>query len=53
MFPTQQQPLTDARVAVAPELVAVFAFAAEGPRQVVADGVGAADLGVLSALVDV
>lgn len=48
-----QPPPTNACLAVTAKLIPVFAFTAEGPRQVVADGVGAADLRVLSALIDV
>lgn len=48
-----QPPPTNAGLAVSAKLIPVFTFTAEGPWQVVADGVGAAALGVLPALIDV
>lgn len=44
---------TSARLPVTSKLISIFTFTAEGPRLVVADSVGAADLRVLSALVNV
>lgn len=46
-------PPTNARLTITAKLIPVLAFAAEGPRQVVADGVRATDLRVLPALIDV
>lgn len=45
--------LTDAGGPIAAELISILALAAEGPRLVVADSVGAADQRALSALVNV
>lgn len=48
-----QPPLTSAGLPITTKLVSIFTFTAEGPRMVVADGVGATDLRSLSALIDV
>lgn len=43
--------LTHAGLAIVGKLITVFTFTAEGPGLVVADGAGATDLRILSALV--
>lgn len=53
-IPTSTQtPLTNAGLPVTAELISIFAFTAEGPRLVVADSMGATDLRILSALINV
>lgn len=48
-----QLPPTNACLTITAKLIPILTFTAEGARQVVADGVRATDLRVLTALIDV
>lgn len=48
-----QTPLTNAGLPVTGKLISIFTFTAEGPGLVVANSMGATDLRILSAFIDV